>query len=212
MHIITRKITLLPAPFTGTRIRIRIDDPASLTWGIHYLALSTDHTTAVIDWGDLSSSEVTTFGSVTHAYARTGEYEVRISDDLESLRCSTTSATSPFRSVYAPMIREFRTNATLLETLEDNCFRGATNLSAFRCEGSRLCTLEVRTFGQCASLNGRLDFANADYIATNTFDGCPGIAELHFGKANEETIKSLSSWEASGGKFGAANAIIRFDL
>ena len=68
-------------PFVGTRISIRLDDPASLTWGMQNIQLASGHEKSVIEWGDGSRDEVTLNGARTHAYARAGKYEVRISND-----------------------------------------------------------------------------------------------------------------------------------
>ena len=69
-----------------TRIKIKLDDPASLTWGMYSLTLAEGHEKAVIDWGDGTRTEVTATGAQEHTYAQPGEYEVRISDGIATIR------------------------------------------------------------------------------------------------------------------------------
>lgn len=211
------KTTLLPPPppppppFVGTSIRIKLDDPASLTWGINKLMLADGHEKAVIDWGDGISVE-TAETQITHTYAQLGEYEVRISDDIDTLGCSNRLSDSPYQRIYAPMIREFQTNAVLLREITQNAFHKASNLQIVRCEVSCLHVLAVRSFSDCPLLEGRLDFPCVENVNYLAFSNSPGITELHFSKANEATIKALPDWEKSGGKFGADNATAFFDL
>lgn len=215
MILICKKARLVAAPeppFAGTRIRIRADDPGSLTWGMFDLTLAEGREKAVIDWGDGTHEEFAASGKATHTYATTGEYEVRISDDLSAIRCSYTKTSSPFRSVYAPMIRGFLTTAVRLQTFASSCFNGATNLTAFSCASSGATALAISAFALCPSLTGRLDFPHAVSIAASSFKDSPGITELHFGSANEATIKALPAWTESGGRFGAENAEAFFDL
>lgn len=211
MNIII-KTRVLSAPFVGTRIRIRIDDPESLTWGMFDLTLAEGHEKAVIGWGDGTHEDFVTNGMVTHTYATTGEYEISLSDDLAGIRCSHPKAGSPFRSTYAPMIREFQTTAVHVQTLGNYCLAGAANLTAFCCERSGVSILAPWAFAHCPLLTGRLDFPRVVSIDASTFKDCLGITELHFGAANEATIRALPAWAESGGKFGAENATAFFDL
>ena len=203
---ITKTTRLLSAH--ETRIRIKLDDPESLTWGMSTLTLAEGHEKAVIDWGDGTRTEVTATGAQEHTYAQPGEYEVRLSDDISALACSVKVNTSPFRSVYAPMIREVRTTAALLAQLGAFCFGNATNLSAFTCERSALHSLATSAFSTCTSLAGRLDFPCADNIASKVFYESPGITELHFSAANKATIEALPGYDTA---FGAENADVFFD-
>ena len=212
MHIITRKVTLIPAPFVGTRIKIALDDPESLTWGIFALTYAAGHTKAVIDWGDGGREEIDGTVQPIHNYARTGTYEVSISDDISDLRCSTKSASSEFRLRYAPMIHEVCINANTLSTVADCCFYNALNLKKIDCKGTGLRILGQLAFNSCVSMSGRFDFPGVDSIASTTFAGCSGITELHFSKVNEAAIKALPAWESSGHRFGAENATVSFDL
>ena len=204
------KTTLYPPPvIPETRIRIRVDDPASLTWGMRGMTLADGHERAVIDWGDGITTEVTLSEAQEHTYAQPGEYEVRISDDLSALQCLIRAGQSVYQLVYAPMIREFRTNATLLESFGVDGFYKAANLTTLLCEGSGVRELGSWTFQYCTGLVGRLDLPQVSSVAAQSFFGATGITELHFSKANEEVISALPGF---GTAFGAANAEIFFDL
>lgn len=206
---ITKKTRLLAAPFVGTRIRIKLDDPESLAWGIYTLTLAEGREKAVIDWGDGASDMVADSSPVIHTYAKTGDYEIRISDDISGLRCSTSSSMPDFRNVYAPMIREFFTNSTLLGTLENYCFDFAINLRVVSCARSGVRKIMKSAFYECISLAGRLDFPGVEFLASGSFRNCTEITELHFDAANEATIRTLSGFDT---KFGAENATVFFDL
>ena len=204
------KTTLYPPPVVReTRIRIKLDDPESLTWGIRKLTLAEGRERAVVDWGDGTTTEVTASGSQEHIYAQTGEYEVRISDDLSQLQCLMRGGTSMYQRVYAPMIREFSSDAALLTNFGVDGFYRAVNLSTLQCEESGVSDLGRWTLQYCTGLVGRLDLPRVNTIATESFSGSTGITELHFSKANEETIKALAGYATC---FGAANAEIFFDL
>ena len=212
MNIVIKKVTVVAAPvppFVGTRIGIRLDDPASLTWGMQNIQLASGHEKAVIEWGDGSREEVTLNGAKTHAYARAGEYEVRISNDIAVLCCSSTVAGNVYRAVYAPCILSCRTNADALKTLYSGCFCGAVNMTAFSCEGANVQTLAGQVFGGCSSLVGRLDFPRAERLTASTFANDTGITELHFAGEFEAKIRAQSGFNTG---FGAVNATVSFDL
>ena len=63
-----------------------------------------------------------------------------------------------YRTVYALIIRRFRTTATLLGQLANGMFENATNLSAFSCAGSGVRSVAGLAFSGCASLVGRRFF------------------------------------------------------
>ena len=209
MTIITKKVTLHPAPFVGTRIRIELDDPESLTWGMGRLTPADGRGKAVIDWGDGVVEDVTGPQPATHAYSGPGEYEVRVSDDISTIQCSSIRTSVVFRSVYAPMIREFTTNARALENLDSGCLAGAVNMRAVRCTGVGLRKLGPKLLDGCDSLPERLDFPHVVDIASTAFVNAPRIAELHFSAENFEAIRALDGFDTC---FGATNAILSFDL
>ena len=219
IHTATIKIKVVigePSPPTPppppvvreTRIRIRVDDPASLTWGIYGHTMAEGHAQGFIDWGDETTTEIVS-GQNLHTYAQTGEYEVRISDDISELRCVSRAGTSPFQLLYAPMIRGFRTNAERLEEIGMDCFYKTVNLAEFHCEGSGVREIAVRSFQYCTGLVGRLDLPGVDTVETDAFKAATGITELHFSKANEAAITALPGFATS---FGAVNAQCVFDL
>ena len=209
MNIITKKVRLIPAPFVGTRIKIVLDDPDSLSWGMSGLLLAEGHEKAVIDWGDGSTTEFTGSGLLIHDYAQAGEYELRITDDISSITCSHLSILSPFCTPYASMIREFTTNAVHLDTIGICAFNKASNLRSFHCEGSGLRSLSAYAFWTCSSLSGRIDLPHVNNVTNNAFVFCPGITELHFSEADAETITTLPGYDIS---FGAENASVSCDL
>ena len=209
--IITKKTRLLP-PFVGTQIKIELDDPESLTWGIYRIKIAEGHEKAVIDWGDGQREEVIGFTEVTHLYAQTGVYNVRLSDDISSLQFSTKSSVSPFRVVYAKMIREFATTAKVLNTLETYSFNDAANLRKVSTKGSSLRVISSRTFGLCPSLGERVDLHEVSDVNATAFYNSTGISELHFSAAKEDLIRGSAGWRESGGNFGAVNATVSFDL
>lgn len=210
MKIICKTTLLAPAPpFVGTRIGIKLDDPASLTWGIGKFTLADGHGSATISWGDGSQEQVTG-GELTHTYPRPGEYEVRITDDIKDICCLYSASTE--KTTFIEMVREFSTNATALATISGTCLAGAANLKTLKCEGSWVKSMLGRAFANCSSVIGRVDFLGAVTLGPNTFTGCTGITEIHFAEANEAAIKAQSSWESSHHTFGAPNAVISFDL
>ena len=209
MNIITKKVRLIPAPFVGTRIKIVLDDPESLTWGIRAITFADGCQSAVIDWGDGIREEVSSRGNITHTYRQSGEYELRISDDIKAIGCSTSQTESEFYLVYAPMIREFRTTATRMSAIVVSCLRNATHMSAFSLMGSGVKTIGAYAFDNCSSLNGGIDLPGVNNVMPTSFTNSPGITELKFSEANKAAITSLDGYKD---KFGATNATISFDL
>lgn len=209
MNIITKKVRLIPATFVGTHIKIALEDPVSLKWGMLKVKIAEGHEKAVIDWGDGVLEDLTRSKSITHTYQNPGEYEVRISDDVSLLCCSSVQGSSEYRSIYAPMIREFITNSPTLETLDYCCFRSALNLNVVNCAGIGLRSLGSWAFCACPLLPERLDFPHVIDIAPDTFTYSPSIAELHFASANAEAISALPGYDTC---FGAENAVCKFDL
>lgn len=201
------KTTLLPPPFVGTRIRIRLDDPASLTWGINSIGPASGHEKVIIEWGDGAQDEITAQGQFTHTYAHTGEYEVRISDDVSQIRISARSETDPCHTTYAPMIREVKTNATNLITLLAFCFANASCLQLFNCAESAVKNLNASTFKGCSSLSGSIDLRGINGLGSTSFGECLAVTELVFSQANYDIISALSGFDT---QFGALNATISF--
>ena len=212
MNIITKKVRLVPAPVRMTRVTINLEAPDSLVWGIKRLPLATGSASATVDWGDGTSTEVTTADPVTHAFASPGTYEVCISDDIESCMFSKASGSDDFSEIYAKRIVAFKTDAEKLTKFEPYCFRNCSNLTTVNCARSWITYLPLRAFDSCEQLAGRLDFPCVYLINPLTFKGALLINEVHFAKTNEAAITSSSGWESSNHTFGAVNATIFFDL
>ena len=202
---ITKKTRLLPPPFVGTRIGIKLTD--SLTWGIYSIALAEGSPAVLIDWGDGTRQSYTEVSGLTHEYAASGEYEVRISDDIS--RVSMNWDNDPMKLA----VKSFATNATKLKLLPIDTFAGCANLSALEiAREAALYKVLTRSFEGCVSLPSEIRLYPVTTLAGNVFGGCPQIKTLRFSKANEEAIKALPAWESSGHKFGAENATVSFDL
>lgn len=209
---ITKKTRLLPVPFVGTRIKIKLDDPESLEWGMDFVILAEECSSVTIDWGDGTMEQFDGTTSPIHAYPRCGTYEVVLSDDLTSFRCSNVTASSPFQAIYAKRIVGVKSNARKLDMIPGMAFYCCENLTEFDIDETSVSMLATRAFYRCTGLMGALRFPAVTSINAMTFTGCTGITELHFGKVNEATLRALPAWESSGGRFGAENATVYFDL
>ena len=115
MHIITKKVRLIPASiWSGIRLTIEVpdDDP---TWGI-FASTAPAKSDINVEWGDGTSDHFT--GSIrqeTHTYPQGGRYFVTISDVITMLVISNANSDSPFHAKYAPRIIHFEAkNATPL--------------------------------------------------------------------------------------------------
>ena len=106
--IITKTLTLVDGPeppFVGTTIRVTIPD-GSLTFGFNNLVKAEDSESFTIDWGDGNVQEFAADGDhATHEYPHGGDYEIRISDGVSSIKQSGSSLQDPdYYDVYAPMV------------------------------------------------------------------------------------------------------------
>ena len=201
------KTTLLPAPFVGTRIRIRLDDPASLTWGIYSFVLADGESSVTIDWGDGMVQTFTETQEISHTYPAIGIYEVKISDSIAALRCSSSAADPLYYDGFAPCILSCETNAAKLIKIDRFCFMGARNMVTFNCNDSGVTELSTRCLRECESLSGSVGLKPVTSINSTTFAESPGITELVFSQANYDIISALSGFET---QFGALNATISF--
>ena len=192
--IITKTLTLVAAPeppFVGTTVRVRIPD-GSPTFGFVNLAKAEGTESFTIDWGD---GNVQTFAAdadhATHEYPHGGDYEIRISDGVSSIKQSGSSAQDPdYYEVYAPMVRSVESNGARLSTIQANCFRHCVNLTS-------------AAFLSVSVINGR--------SGTVPFNECDALTALHFAAIHEEEIKATMAYKADP-PFGAPNATIYFDL
>ena len=192
--IITKTLTLVAAPeppFVGTTVRVRIPD-GSLTFGFNNLVLADGSESFTIDWGDGSVQEFAADADhATHEYAHGGDYEIKISDGVSSIKLSGSSMQDPdYYNVYAPMIRSVESNGERLAIIQANGFRHCVNLTS-------------AAFQSVSVVNGR--------SGTVPFNECAALTEIHFAAAHEAEIKETMAYKADP-PMGAPNATIYFDL
>ena len=192
--IITKTLTLVAAPeppFVGTTVCVRIPD-GSPTFGFVNLAKAEGTEVFTIDWGDGTVQEFAADADhITHEYPQGGDYEIRISDGVSSIKQSGSSAQDPdYYGVYAPMVRSVAANGERLSTIPANAFRHCANIT-------------YAAFRAVSAVNGR--------SGTVPFNECDALTELHFAAAHEEEIKATLAYN-SDPPFGAPNATIYFDL
>ena len=192
--IITKTLTLVAAPvppFVGTTVRVRIPDD-SRTFGLNNLVLVEGSESFTIDWGDGTVQEFAADADhITHEYPHGGDYEIRISDGVSSIKQSGSSVQDPdYYGVYAPMVRSVAANGERLSTIPANAFRHCVNLT-------------YAAFPPVTVVNGR--------SGTVPFNECDALTELHFAAVHEEEIKATLAYKADP-PMGAPNATIYFDL
>lgn len=192
--IITKTLTLVAAPeppFVGTTIRVAIPD-GSLNFGFVNIAKAEGVEAFTIDWGDGTVQEFAADADhITHEYPHGGDYEIRISDGVSSIKQSGSSAQDPdYYGVYAPMVRSVAANGARLSTIQANAFRHCVNVT-------------YAAFPSVSVVNGR--------SGTVPFNECAALAELHFAAAHEEAIKETAAYKADP-PFGAPNVTVYFDL
>ena len=191
---ITKTITLVAAPvppFVGTTVRVRIPDD-SPTFGLNNLVLAEGAESFSVDWGDGSVQDFAAdLDHATHEYAHGGDFEIRISDGVSSIKLSGSSSQDPdYYNVYASMVRSIASNGVRLTTIQANGFRHCVNLTS-------------AAFQSVSVVNGR--------SGTVPFNECDALTEIHFAAAHEEAIKETSAYKADP-PFGAPNATVYFDL
>ena len=169
----------------------------------------------LVKYGTVEAFDAT-LADVGHLYPSAGEYRIRLSDDVSKLGIGAATSSSEYNTVYAPMVTGFFSNGSRLTSMGPYSLRGCVNLTAFDVEGAAVETISNFAFKGCAALSGELRFPRVTSIlggmAGLVFSGCTGIGVLRFGSANEAAVKSSPGWAASGGKFGAVNAEVFFDL
>ena len=193
--IITKTLTLVaapePPPFVGTTIRVRIPDD-SLTFGLNNLVLAEGAESFSVDWGDGSVQEFAAdLDHATHEYAHGGDFDIRTSNGVSSIKLSGSSLQDPdYYEVYAPMVLRVESNGARLSTIQANCFRHCVNLTS-------------AAFQSVSVVNGR--------SGTVPFNECDALTEIHFAAAHEAEIKETMAYKADP-PMGAPNATIYFDL
>ena len=193
MHIITKKVTLLPASFVGTRIGIEITDE-DLTWGMSSGSLAAESESVRIDWGDGTSETRAGISQLTHTYAAPGRYVVSLSDDLATLKVAVITKTSPFYA-YAKRITAFFSNAQRLVELPTLAFVDASSLRTLDLSQSNIKTLGNNTFKGCTALQPELFFPSVTNPGGSTFKDCKQLTRIHFSDSNKAEITSLSSFQ-----------------
>ena len=215
--IITKTLTLVAAPeptWRGTRLLLDIPADAAV-FGIAIADLAEGAESVTVDWGD-GNTDVFTGGidHATHTYASAGRYEVKISDDVESIGVNGETEDAPFTEG-VKWITSVESNAAKLEAFKRYSFSGAANLTRIELDESGVTQLVAGQFKDCTSLVGALHFCNVTWVGsrkgTFVFTGCPNISEIHFAAANEDAITHLSQYQ-SDPTLGTGTAVCIFDL
>ena len=207
MHIITKKVTLLPVPFIGTQLYISITSEA-MTYGFFGGTLADGSSAVTVDWGDGSVETLAEFSRVEHTYAAPGDYRVRLSDDLAAFGQSSTRETA-FRT-YAERTRSVTSNAVRLNELDAGAFRSAVNLTTADFSQSTLAFIGTSAFSTCPALGPVLSFPKVSALGTSIFNASPSVLEIHFSKAHEAEIRATEAFKAVP-PLAAPNATIVFD-
>lgn len=203
-----------PPPFVGTRIKIAVDDEQRM-FRIGNLDAGSMGTKFAIDWGDGVAEYYT--GSILlvyHEYAKAGTYEIRISDDVETMNLGNSD--EAFNALYPPMVLSFVHNGEKLLTLNGSAFANCKNLTAFDVREGKINKLSTNTFIGCEKLGGVLFFpcvtSTPGRSQTKVFSNCTGgITEIHFAESAEEVITATASYKADL-TLGTGTAVCVFDL
>ena len=216
MNIITKKVTLLPAPFVGTRIKIRVPstDEGDLEYRIFAAVRADDTESFDVDWGDGSTETKSGIVSRGHIYAAPGDYEIKISDGIKSLACSSSGGSAPFLSKYGPSVLSLVSNATKLARL--GCMYGCRNMRTFDIRKSAVSELGEKIFVDCASLSGDIylpRISELPYTDTQPFAGCTGgITRIHFSAEHESAIRNSAAFLADATLGTGVADVCKFDL
>ena len=213
---ISKKTRLLPPPFIGTKIKIRVPEDYQF-FGLRSTTLAPGCETVTVEWGDGTSDTQEGFSRFQHEYAHPGEYEVLISDELSQFALSTSNTGSAFHTHIAPMVLSVLSNAKNLHALYDDCFFHCINMAGCAFNGVQLTTFAKSPFAECASLAGSLALPFAESIEGDKenlpFAGCMGLTEIHFAQAKKEMLLACPAFEDyESTRLGAENATVYFDL
>lgn len=170
-----------------TRIKLRLDNPDLLS---PYLKIAVNGT-AVVDWGDNTSTNTVTGTSLTldiytgHTYASTGEYEITI---------NMTSGSFTFRSQYVFSERSNGTsnasrryNSSVTEiylgsgitTLGASAFNGCYTLTTLTMP-TAVTSLSASMFASCYSLRSITIPSNVTTIGNTTFQNNYALKNVSF--------------------------------
>lgn len=211
--IITKKTRLIPAPFVGTVVRIRVGAGLAFKFRAGVLAAGSDHVT--VSWGDGAVEEFAAgLADVGHDYPSPGEYVIEISDDVTSVCIGDSDETSDACTVYAPMVTRVSSNASRLVTFPSYSFQNCCSMKTFDVAGSSLAALFSGVFKDCRALEGELRFPNVSRLVgiTPQFTGCTKVAALHFAREHESAITSSSGYKADPTLGTGVEGVCRFDL
>lgn len=243
---ITKTLTLVDAPEppvdprVGTFLTVDVPAEGPLEFGFCNGSRPRSETKPMsVDWGDGNIESVSSLLKLVHGYEKSGTYTIYIDDNLWRFAVSENSDDSPFRTLYAPMVRKLRVNATRMTTINQYAFAGATGLADVDIEESVVSTigayafqgclalrgfahasaifmLPAGVFKGCAGLSGRIDLPAVSSITEDAqwslpFVGCEALAEIHFAKANEGAVRASSAFKADP-RLGAPKATVVFDL
>ena len=215
--IITKTLTLVAAPepsWRGTRMLLHVPTDTAV-FGIAVADLAEGSESVTVDWGD-GTTDVFTGGidHAVHAYASSGRYEVKISDDIDSIGISGETEDAPFTEGVKWII-SLESNAAKLTAFKRYAFSGAESLTRIELDESGVTQLVAGLFKDCAALAGALHFRNVTWVGsrkgTFVFTGCSGITEIHFAAANEEAITHLTQYQ-NDPTLGTGTAVCVFDL
>ena len=206
-----------PPPFVGTKIKIAVptDD---FEYRIYNLEMAGAGNQYVIDWGDGETTVITSpsISGQWHVYAKSGVYEIRIPDNLNSIQLGTSSGSDErYVNVYPQMVRSFVSNATNLSQIKTAAFYNCSNMTEFSIPVPPVTMLNNNAFTNCSALQGRIDLPHITGIGRmptmRFFTGCTGLTEIHFPAASEAAITSASPYKADP-TLGSGNAVCVFDL
>lgn len=209
---ITAKVVAPPQPaFVGSLMTTHATDEC-MEADISAAEFADGFDTLTVDWGDGCITTHQELRWIYHEYAEEGTYVVKIPDVLKKLELSFPAKSEAFGAL---SMVAFTTNAKNLKELDSGCFAFCGNLTTVDFRDGALEKIGSKTFRDCTSLSGRLDFPHVKEITGSNvnqpFQGCEQIREIHFAAANEAAVKATSAYHYDP-HLGAANATLFFDL
>jgi surface protein len=149
---------ILPFAFTA-----KTDNPGVSTWAQFKLPLTTSTgLNAVVDWGDATTSTITSHTSpdITHTYATAGTYSISITGTLPGWQFNNGGDRRKILNISSWGVLDITTNAI---------FRGCTNLTSNATDAPTITTTDLSfTFRDCTNFNGNVgnwDVSGVTYMA-----------------------------------------------
>lgn len=219
MHIITKKVTLLPAPlppFRGFRLGIEVTDSDN-GYGLSNGSPAEGSGSIEIDWGDGITETLAAITTNRHAYSDPGRYEVRISDTLATFRPSAPMPSSDFHSLYPKRLQSVEIDSDRLAELTNYAFIQSVNLKSVRIRTAAPLIIPNYCFANCAALE-RVELPTATgfpetiVAAALPFVGCSTLREIHFAEANKQSILGSRAYGIDPTLGTGVKDICRFDL